>query len=134
MQLIRGNPIRFGYKLLVALVDIVILLIYIRENPLQKNDGEDLPLGSRVVLDILDRISELASHQIYFDNLFTTRDLLIHLQQLGFRATGTLRENRLPLRPLNDSNTFGIEERSSFGYRFDPNAEIPITKWNDNNH
>ena len=45
-------------------------------------------------------------------------ELLVHLRELGFQATGTVRENRL--------------KRGTYSFRFDTNEEILFVKWLDN--
>ena len=48
---------------------------------------------------MLDVVKEPQSYSVFdwfvFDNLFTGYELLIHLPELGYQATGTVRENRL---------------------------------------
>lgn len=44
--------------------------------------NEDLSLSSRVILKMLQCVKNHASRCVYFDNFFTTRDLLLHLQKM----------------------------------------------------
>lgn len=133
-QFIRGKPIRFGYKFwaLCGTSGYCYNFDLYTGKAIANNEREDLTLGSRVVLDMLDCVSNPASYWIYFDNLFTSRDLLIYLRKLGYRATGTLRENRLQKCPIKDSKSLGKEDRGTFDFRFDTNGEILVVKWNDN--
>lgn len=135
-QFIRGKPIRFGYKLWALCGSngycFKFDLYCGAETATNYAKNEDLALGSRVVVNLLDCVSDPSSHCIYFDNLFTSRDLLLHLQEKGFRATGTLRENRLSKCPIKDSKSLGKEPRGCFDYRFDTTGEVLILKWNDN--
>ena len=57
--------------------------------------NDDLTLGSRVVIKMTNMVENPLSHSYFFDNLFTSYDLLVHLRERGFEATGTMRENRL---------------------------------------
>lgn len=50
----------------------------------------------------------------------------------GFRASGTMRENRTDKCPVKDTKILQKEERGNFDYRFDKNGDILIVKWNDN--
>ena len=59
-----------------------------------------LPLGSRVVLDFLDSVAILTDHVNFFDNFFTSHDLLFLLKYKGFRAIGTTRDSRTKNCPL----------------------------------
>lgn len=135
-QFIRGKPIRFGYKFWALCGSNGYCFKFDLYCGAQTSTNEprngDLTLGSRVVVNLLDWIVHPSSHCVYFDNLFTSRDLLLYLQQQGFRATGTLRENRLSKCPIKDSKTLGKEARGTFDYRFDTTGEILFLKWNDN--
>ena len=39
----------------------------------------DLLLGSKVILNMLDVVKQPQSHNVFFDDLFTGYDLLVHL-------------------------------------------------------
>lgn len=58
-------------------------------------------LGFRVVLQmvnpLLSSLSErkLSDYHLYFDNIFTSPDLVIHLHKYGLRSTGTVRKDRV---------------------------------------
>lgn len=70
-----------------------------------KNENIDflpkISQGSRVVLQMLHDFLTKSSprnrlqYHIYFDNLFTSPDLLVHLKNQGVRATGTIRKDRI---------------------------------------
>ena len=38
---------------------------------------------------------KLKKYHLFFDNFFTSPDLMIHLQKIGLAATGTVRQNRV---------------------------------------
>ena len=96
-QFMRGKPIRFGYKFW-ALCGISGYCynfdLYCGRNQ-QEGPHDDLCLGSRVVLQMLEVVEEPRSHCIFFDNLFTSLVLPTYLRDEGFLATGTMRDNRL---------------------------------------
>jgi len=101
----------------------------------KSTDGEensDLLLGSKVVLKMLSVVENPCSHRVFFDNLFTDYALLVHLRNLGFQATGTMRENRVNKCPLKDAKQMKKEKRDSYDYRFDCSEEILKVKWLDN--
>ncbi|XP_049790145.1 piggyBac transposable element-derived protein 3-like [Schistocerca nitens] len=105
-QFIRGRPTRFGYKLwsLCGASGYCFKFdLYCGKDP-QDTARDDLALGPRVVLNMLDCIEKPENNCVYFDNFFTSRNRLIHLRNLGFRATGTLRENLVGDCPLLSSN------------------------------
>ncbi|GBP31109.1 PiggyBac transposable element-derived protein 1 [Eumeta japonica] len=57
-------------------------------------------LGSRVVKKLLVVCMDPSAHEVYFDNFFSSVQLLIHLKSQGFRATGTVRDNRTKKCPI----------------------------------
>ncbi|XP_047120567.1 piggyBac transposable element-derived protein 2-like [Schistocerca piceifrons] len=81
---------------------------------------------------MLDCIEKPENHCVYFDNFFTSSDLLIHLRNLGFRATGTVRENRDSDCPLLSSNELKKTVRGNYNYQFDKNGEVLFVRWHDN--
>ncbi|XP_033225823.1 piggyBac transposable element-derived protein 3-like [Belonocnema kinseyi] len=58
-------------------------------------------LGSRVVLQMINPLlnglsrKKLSDYHLYFDNFFTSPDLLIHLHKCGLRSTETVRKDRV---------------------------------------
>lgn len=67
---------------------------------INKDCGENIPLGSRVVLDLLEVVTQPQDHIVYFDNYFTSHSLMTTLRKSGHRATGTVRDNRTKKCPL----------------------------------
>ncbi|KAL7294258.1 hypothetical protein TKK_0012274 [Trichogramma kaykai] len=57
-------------------------------------------LGSRVVLQMLNPLlcsvskRKLSNYHVYFDNFFTSPDLVVHLKNIGLLSTGTVRKDR----------------------------------------
>lgn len=97
----HGKPIRFGYKLWAlygASVYCYNFDLYCGKNA--SAEDQDLSVGSKVFLQMLRSVENSQSHSVYFGNYFTGYDLLVHLRNLGFQATGTMRENRLRNCPL----------------------------------
>ena len=132
-QFIRGKPIRFGYKLWALCGSNGYCFnfdLYCGKETTNKNS--DLGVGSRVVLNMLECTEHPQGHTVYFDNYFTSRDLLLHLRSIGYRATGTVRENRTDKCPLQTTKELEKMPRGSYDYAFDTSGEILFVKWNDN--
>lgn len=100
----------------------------------KSNDVSNDPLGSRVVKSLLAKMPIIPNeHIVYFDNFFTSYQLLNDLRLLGFRATGTIRDNRTkkcPVTPMKDMKKL---PRASYDHQFDTKNEITIVRWKDNN-
>ncbi|XP_046986197.1 piggyBac transposable element-derived protein 3-like [Schistocerca americana] len=113
LTFIRGKPIRFGYKLWSlcgASGYCFKFYLYCGKDP-EDTARDDLLLGSR---------------------FFTRRDLMILLRILGFRITGTVRENRVGDCPLLSSNELKKTVRGNYDYHFDRNGEVLFLRWHDN--
>uniref|UniRef100_A0A0L8IF49 PiggyBac transposable element-derived protein domain-containing protein n=1 Tax=Octopus bimaculoides TaxID=37653 RepID=A0A0L8IF49_OCTBM len=133
-QFIRSKPIRFGYKFwAICGVSGYCYNFDLYCGKSSSDDNRvDLLLGSKVILNMLDVVEEPQSYSVFFDNLFTGYELLVHLRELGFQATGTVRENRLKKCTLMEAKELKKQNRGTYSFRFDTNEEIIFVKWLDN--
>ncbi|XP_066955141.1 piggyBac transposable element-derived protein 2-like [Macrobrachium rosenbergii] len=91
-QFIRNKPVGFGYKMwMMCSADGYPYNFSIYCG---KDENRKLPLGSQVVMDMLQPVVNKDSHVIFFDNFFTSYALMVDLTKQDFRARGTIRENR----------------------------------------
>jgi hypothetical protein len=67
---------------------------------------------------------------VFFDNFFTSYNLLVSLREQQIKATGTVRENRLRNCPLVDTEAMKREERGVFDVKCD--KQVMAVKWHDN--
>ena len=133
---IQGKPIRFGYKawtLASSTGYIYTFDIYAgKSNSDQASESTGtLGLGGKVVVDLLHNVDS-DYHAVYFDNFFTSFDLLTHLKKNGYFACGTMRENRTGNCPLQDKKAVEKKARGWYEYKFEEEHEVCITRWNDN--
>ena len=127
-QFMRNKPVRFAYKIWFmcgADVDPYNFQIYKGKETGPKQEV----LGSRVVQDMASiiRHEDADKHILYFDNFFTSHQLLDNLGKKNLRATGTVRINRMMKYPLN---ILKKDERASLDYRSDGN--VLFVQWKDN--
>ena len=100
-QFIRAKPIRFRYKLWVlASATGVPYKIEIYQG--RRNQGSDDPLDTRVVKNAFEIFKNPKDHSVYFDNFSSSYSLICDLATKGFRATGTMRNDRIMKCPLVD--------------------------------
>lgn len=133
-QFIRGKPCRFGFKnwsLCSSNGYCYAIDTYCGKSK-TNNDDIQLPLGSKVVLSLLQCVAVPNDHIIFFDNYFTSVSLLCNLRAKGFRATGTLRQNRTEKCPLPTVKEMEKMNRATYESSFDTKNEILLTRWNDN--
>ena len=95
----------------------------------KKDKPSGLPLGEGAVTQLLPTITDPSKHEIYFDNFFTSYDLLKKLAESGIKVIGTIRSNRIRQCPLTDHKTFAKQSRESLDYSND--REVFICRWND---
>ncbi|XP_058809716.1 piggyBac transposable element-derived protein 3-like [Phymastichus coffea] len=104
-QYLPSKPDRYGIKLWAlcgANGYIFNVDIYCGKN--DTSIGINLsacPLGSRVVLQMVNPLlhsfskRKLSDYHVYFDNYFTSPDLVVHLNKCGLQSTGTVRKDRV---------------------------------------
>lgn len=137
-QYIRGKPIRWGYKFWVGatrLGYVIWFLPYQGKSVVDLTAYSKLGLGASIVLqysDVLRKMDNQAPFHLFFDNFFTSITLIDELRERGFRATGTIRENRLSGCPLPKKKRLEKTERGTFKYKSAKDEEIVVCKWNDN--
>jgi hypothetical protein len=69
---------------------------------------------------------------VFFDNYFTSLDLMVHLRELGIHTTGTIRQNRMKGCPLKSEKALKQAGRGSSDSCTDMNSSISIVRWLDN--
>lgn len=101
----------------------------------KSNDHHEFGLGGHVVLSLIDlaAIPPNAGYKIFFDNYFTSVELLTHLADKGYCASGTLRDNRMGTCPLKGSaktNEWKKKERGH--YKYSSSEKVAVVQWKDN--
>jgi len=131
---IRSKPVRFGYKLWVLASDSGYpynFSVYCGKDTSNSVDqSKDQGLGHRVVTSLLSIVTNPRCHEVFFDNFFTSYDLLAHLTTLDIKATGTVRENRLKQCPLQDTKVMKKTPRGTHDSKSD--GIVGVVKWHDN--
>ena len=125
---IRNKPIRFGFKLwMLCSSDGYPYNVQIYCG---KQSDDNSPLGTRVVTQLLECVTQPSAHIVYFDNFFTSYHLLKHLATMNIRAVGTIRDNRTSHCPLTSAAVIKKQDRGSYEYKSD--GQVACVRWNDN--
>ena len=127
-QFIRGKPIRFGYKMWCLTTPLGYLIQFDPYQGAAKCDYGDVGLGGSVVLKLISQLPDSLHFQLYFDNLFTSVNLLDRLSQLGVGGTGTIRSNRLQGCNLADLSKCS---RGAYDYAYDLSTHVVLVRWMD---
>ena len=123
---IKMKPIKFGFKLwMLCSADGFPYNIQI-----YTGKSEDTgPLGQRVVIKLLECVTDADNHIVYFDNFFTNHQLMVALKEKGFRACGTVRDNRMLGCSLISVKEMKKKERGAYDHY--TGDGILYTRWND---
>jgi hypothetical protein len=131
-QYIKSKPKKWGYKVWMR----SSVSGYMHEFEIyQGSNGNRPEKVLSVCADVVLRLSEKIkgkNHKLFFDNLFTTIDLLKYLRDNQIFSVGTLRKNRLmgaetALKPDKE-----MKARGDFCIATSAD-NITVVKWNDNN-
>nr|XP_012231249.1 PREDICTED: piggyBac transposable element-derived protein 3-like [Linepithema humile] len=122
------KPIKRGYKVWVRADESAFVCefqVYVGKSD---NNQSEKSLGSKVVKD-LTRTIVGDNHQVFFDNFFTSTELMISLKTENIMACGTVRSNRvgLPKTQKKDKNMVRDEHEFRSSYK-----GLAWLKWKDN--
>lgn len=133
-QFIRGKPIRFGFKNWCMNAEdgyLVDFEIYCGKQDETKNNYQKaFGKPAAVFAEMVDNMKDPhLPYSFYFDNLFSSVNLISHLTEKGYGGTGTMRVNRVPkdckFPEMKKSKRGTTESRIS-------NDNIQIVYWKDN--
>ena len=136
-QLIRGKPIRFGYKVWMLSTSLGYMVKF---EPYQGAKARQavypgLGMGGSVVIDLIAALQEEEgrSYHLTFDNLFTSLKLVDVLTEKNIACTGTIRANRLGDCPVREVTEMKKTARGSYDHATDTTSGLTVVRWNDNN-
>ena len=131
------KPKKWGFKNLVrAGASGYMYDFYVYDGKSSTDDVSEkfnhLQKSAQVVARLCQDLPGHQNFKVFFDNWFTTLDLLHYLKAEGILAVGTIRANRLQQCPIDTSKDLQKLGRGSMDYRCDANSGIIIVKWVDN--
>lgn len=139
-QFIRGKPIRFGFKNWCLNTPNGYLLdfeIY-QGRSVNENSKYDKLVGKAAsplmkMIDDMPQSVQSLPMRFYFDNLFTSFELLSELKRRGFDGSGTVRVTTLPKdMPLTNKKEMMKEPRGTFVYSKSKEDGVIVIRWKDN--
>jgi len=77
----KGKPVRFGFKVWCLCSSKSYLFNSILHVGKDEAFDKEMGLGAGVVFQLLDVVENPQEHEIYFDNFFTSRKLMIRLSE-----------------------------------------------------
>lgn len=138
-QYMPKKPKKWGFKMLVrAGVSGIVYDFFIYtgsttfDNMTFTEKESHLGSGGRVVVQLCKTIPYPQKSIVYFDNWFTSLNLIIVLKNdYGINSLGTIRNNRLRGCILELDKVLLKRGRGSFDYKVDNTAGIAVVKWAD---
>ncbi|KAF2889610.1 hypothetical protein ILUMI_16563, partial [Ignelater luminosus] len=138
-EFIRGKPIHFDYKIWCLNTPSGYLVnfdVYQGKNPTGNEDCEKnfgkVAAPFVQMLDEFDELKKALPFKFYFNNLYTGIPLLTHLKQLGYGATRTILENRIPKEcSLTVSKKMKKHQRGTYEFRKNTDGVL-LARWKDN--
>ena len=127
-QYIKGEPVKFGYKLWMLCSGDGFL--YNFEIYCGKDSSRTSPLASHVVKKMLGPVPNKSQHIVFFDNFFTSHTLLTDIAAENVKACNTIRDNRTGHCPLMSKKDCQKKPRGTFDFRSD--GSVVCVKWNNN--
>jgi len=140
-QYIKSKPKKWGFKFFVrsGINGMVYdFFPYSGETTFDKFTFSDYEnkyfgLGPKVILALANTIPNKSLSVIFFDNFFTTPELIYHLRKnYGILSLGTVQENRLRNCPLLKEKELKKKGRGSYSYKCDKKKKVLAVKWLDN--
>ncbi|KAF2888976.1 hypothetical protein ILUMI_17197, partial [Ignelater luminosus] len=134
-QFIRGKPIRFGYKAWVLAQPSGYCVNFDIYQGRTANRDNSIGLGESVVMKFADLLKSRfpnINFSLFFDNFFTSANLITKLEKINFSGTGTVRDNRIDKCPIEDSAIMKKKPRGTFDSFVDRESNIVCVKWRDN--
>ena len=102
----------------------------------KENDKKTGDFGAtgNLVLRLCKGIPHNQGYKVFFDNLFTSIELIKELKSRGIWSAGTIRANRLKgaQRNLKSYKDLKKEGRGAVDYQVDANSNVVIVRWYDN--
>lgn len=137
-QFIRGKPIRFGFKIWsMNSKDGYLINFDVYQGKQLNAVPEREKMFGKAAAPLINMIDELPKKQypykFHLDNLFTSTNIFIFMQENGYGCTGTFREDRLGKCPLVSKKDLKKKERGTIEQALDKNNGIIFVKWVDNN-
>nr|CAI5853808.1 unnamed protein product [Callosobruchus analis] len=141
-QYVPKKPKKWGFKMFVrAGVSGIVydFLLYTGAKTFDNIEFTDIEnsfdLGGKVVLALCKAIETKQDTTVYFDNFFTSLDLLVFLKrEFGLSSLGIIRSNGLKGCILENDKSLLRKGRGSLDYKVDNHAGVAVVKRADSKY
>lgn len=133
LQYNKNKPHKWGYKVLTrAGASGVLYDFRIYEGASTKVTDYGLGISGDIILELSETLPKHQQFKLYFDNWFSSIDLVSELSDRGFLCVGTIRENRTKNCPLQTEKTMSqVLGRGAYDFAVDANSGTMVVGWLD---
>lgn len=134
-QYVKGKPTPWGVKIFVLCgrsgIAYDFLIYQGVSTGLNEQNLKKFGLGAAVILHLSQCITK-PGHKLYFDNYFSSYQLLQVLKSQKILAAGTVRVNRFSKPPLLEDKQLKEMGRGSHDEIISEDGDVVLVKWMDN--
>lgn len=137
-QRIQNKPVRVGYKMWVLAEDSGYVVQFdpyqgAKLSGPQRSSPQTWGLGEKVVLELLETLPKGPSYHVFMDNFFTSVRLMTFLGNNNIRASGTLRQGRIPKACAIPTKMAVQKMKRGFSYqKTATDNSVSVVAWKDN--
>lgn len=135
IQYVKGKPNPWGVKIFMLCGQSGMLYDFLlyqgKTTELDQTNMKKFGQGASVVLHLINRIHK-PGHHLFYDNYFSSYNLLQMLKSKNILAAGTIRVNRFNKPPLLTDKEISKRPRGSSDQVVSRDGDIVLVKWLDN--
>lgn len=133
LQYNKNKPHKWGYKVLTrAGASGIIYDFRIYEGASTQIKDFGLGISGNIVLELAETLDINKRYKLFFDNWFSSVDLVDKLSQRNIQCVGTIRENRTKNCPIKtDKELLKLGGRGSYDWALDAESGTVCVGWLD---
>ena len=134
-QYMPNKPHKWGVKVFTRCgVSGFVYDFFLYTGRVMPPDNIDLGMSSNVVVKLTESLPKESIFLLYFDNFFSSINLLKYLKAHDIYCVCTFRQNRIgDAKKMIDCKSLKKQPRGSFEWCSNKDAGITIVSWRDNN-
>ncbi len=132
-QYIKNKPQKWGIKVFTraGVTGLVYdFEVYTGKGTVTNERG--LGVAGEVVLRLVSEVPKGLNYKCFFDNWFTSPELIVELKKMGILTVATINRNRLRGCTLKSDKELSKAGRGAYDVKYEMTSGMAIVKWYDN--
>ncbi|KAK7135513.1 hypothetical protein R3I94_014246 [Phoxinus phoxinus] len=132
-QYIKNKPHKWGIKVFTraGVTGLVYdFEVYTGKGTVTNERG--LGVAGEVVLRLVSEVPKGLNYKCFFDNWFTSPELIVELKKMGILTVATIKRNRLRGCTLKSDKELSKAGRGAYEVKYEKTSGMSIVKWYDN--